>query len=172
MGIEAVPEVLAGHRVPGPVGLLGVEENDPGAVVLVVIIGPDVEIPRLGTALGLACPLEPRVLVGGVVDDQFGDDPQVALVGFGDETPRIGHGAVVGTDATVLGNVITIVAPGRWIERQQPDGVDAQVGDVVQLGDQTRKVADTVVVGIEIRFDVYLIDHRVLVPERVLDEGG
>ena len=43
--IEAVPEVLLGHRVPGPVGFLGVEKDDSRAVVFLVGIRPDVEIP-------------------------------------------------------------------------------------------------------------------------------
>ncbi|MNF64488.1 hypothetical protein D3C84_462210 [compost metagenome] len=172
VGVETVPEVLAGDRVPGPVGLFGVEENDAGAVVFLIVVGPHVEVPRRRSGFGLACALEPRVLVGGVVDDQFGDHPQAAFVRLGDETPGIGHGAVVAVYAAVLGDVITVVAPWRGIERQQPDGVDAQVGDVIELGDEAGKVANPVVVGVEIRFDVDLIDHRILVPERVLDERG
>ena len=33
VGIEAVPVVLLGYRVPGPVGLLGVDEDDPRTLV-------------------------------------------------------------------------------------------------------------------------------------------
>ncbi|MNZ84907.1 hypothetical protein D3C78_1036790 [compost metagenome] len=172
VGVETVPEVLAGDRVPGPVGLFGVEENDAGAVVFLIVVGPHVEVPRRRSGFGLACALEPRVLVGGVVDDQFGDHPQAAFVCLGNETPGIGHGPVVTVHAAVLGDVITVVAPWRGVEGQEPDGVDAQVGDVVELGDEAGKVANPVVVGVEIRFDVDLIDHRVLVPERVLDERG
>src|SRR5471032_3509822 len=112
------------------------------------------------------------MLVGGVVDHQFGDDPQAALVGFGNKPLGIGHGPVVAVHATVLGNVIAVVAAWRGVERQEPDGVHAQVGDVIELGDQPGKITDAVVVGVEIGFDVNLINHRVLVPERVFDKGG
>nr|GFA32829.1 hypothetical protein [Tanacetum cinerariifolium] len=144
VGIETVPEVLLGDRVPRPVGLLGVEKDDPGAVILLRVIGPDVEIPRLGALLGMTRALEPGVLVRGVVDDQLSDHPQTALVCLGDEFLRIGHGAVVAVYATVLGDVIAIVAPWRRVERQQPDGVDAQRGDVVELGDQARKSGSSI----------------------------
>lgn len=171
MGIEAVPEVLAGHRVPGPVGRFGIEEDDPGAGVFLVVVGPYIEIARRRARFGLARPLEPGVLVRGVVDHQLADHTQLALVGLGDKAPDVGQGAVVGADPAVFGDVVAIVAPRRGVERQQPEGVDPQVLDVVELGDQPRKIADSVVVGIEKRLHMHLIDHRVLVPERVLDKG-
>ncbi|MNO79311.1 hypothetical protein D3C76_704760 [compost metagenome] len=112
------------------------------------------------------------MLIRSVVDDQFGDHPQATLVRLGNEALGVGHGAVVTVDAPVLGDVITVVAAWRGVERQQPDGIDAEVGNVVEFGDQTGKIADSVVIGVEIGFDVNLIDDRVLVPERILDESG
>ncbi len=172
VGIEAVPEVLLGHRVPGPVGLLGVEKDDPRALVFVVGVGPDVEIARRRALLRLARALEPGVLVRGVVDDQLGDHPQPALVRFGNEAPCIGHVAVLRMHAAVVGDVVAVIAPRRGIERQQPDGVHAQIGDVVQLLDQPDEVTNAVIVGIVEGFQVHLVHHRVLVPERILDECG
>gem|GEM_PF-2532261 len=170
--IEAVPEVLLGHWVPRPVGFLGVEKDDPCAVVLLVGIRPDVEIPRCRALLRLARALEPGVLVGRVVDDQFGDHPQPALVRLGDEAPGVGHAAVFRMHAAVIGDVVTIVTPRRRIERQQPDGVHPKIGDVIQLLDQAGEVTDAVVVRVVEGLQVHLIHHRVLVPERVLDESG
>ncbi len=125
MRVETVPEVLAGDRVPGPVGLLGVEEDDAGAVVLLVIVRPHVEITRLAAALGMPRTLEPGVLVGSVVDDQLGNHPQPPPMRFVDEAPGIGEAAVIGVHRLVLGNVVTVIAPRRGVERQQPQGVDA-----------------------------------------------
>ncbi|KWV86409.1 hypothetical protein PFLmoz3_03842 [Pseudomonas fluorescens] len=170
--VKAVPEVLAGHRVPGPVGLFGVEKNNACAVVFLVIIRPHVEIPCGRAWLGLARALEPGVLVGGVVDHQFSDHAQPALVGLGNKALGVGHRPVVAVHAAVFGNVVAVITPGRRVERQQPDGVHAEVGDVVELGDQPGKVTNAVVVGVEIGFDVNLVDHRVFVPERVFDKGG
>ncbi len=170
VGVETVPEVLAGNRVPSPVGRLGIEKDDPRTVVLLIGVRPHIEIPRLGTGLGIAGFLEPWMLVGSVVDDQFADHSQAALVGLGDETLGIGHGAVVAVHVAVFGNIVAIVPARRRIKRQQPDGVDAQRGNVVELFDQARKIADSVVIGIKERFHVNLINHRVLVPERVFDK--
>ena len=44
VGEEPVPEVLLADRVPGPVRRLGVDEDDPGLLVELVGVGPDVEV--------------------------------------------------------------------------------------------------------------------------------
>src|SRR5258708_31762022 len=72
--------------------------------------------------------------------------------------------------AAVLGDVVAIVAARRGIERQQPDRVDAELSDVVELLDQAGEIADAVVVAVEERFDVELVDDRVLVPQRIRGE--
>jgi hypothetical protein len=73
VGEEPVPEVLPAHRVEGPVARLGVDEDDPRVLVLLVGVAPDVEVAV--RALGVAAAgLEPGVLVAGVVDGQVGDD--------------------------------------------------------------------------------------------------
>jgi hypothetical protein len=163
--IEAVPVVGLRHRVPRPVRPLGVDEDDARALVFLVCVGPDVEVARHRARLGVAGALEPRMLVGGMVDHQLGDDPQAALVGGGDEAAHVGHLAVLGMDRAVVGDVVAVVASRRGIERQQPQRVDAQIGDVVELGDQAGEVADAVVVRIEERLHMQLVDDRVLVPE-------
>jgi predicted LPLAT superfamily acyltransferase len=114
--------------------------------------------------------VEPGMLVGGVVDDQFGNYPQTAFMGLGDKALHIGEGAVVRVHGFVRGDVVTIVAPWRGVERQQPEGIDPKLGDVVELGDQAGEITDAVVVRIEEGLDVHLVDDRVLVPQRVVDE--
>ena len=104
------------------------------------------------------------MLVGGMVDHQLGDHPHAARMRRGDEALDVGQRAVVRMDAAIVGDVVAVVQARRGIERQQPDRVHAKIGDVVELGDQARKVADAVVVGIKERLDVQLIDDCVLVP--------
>ena len=111
------------------------------------------------------------MLVGGVVDDELGDDPDAAVVRSLHEGLELVHGAVIGADVEIFRNVVAVVLAGRRIEGQQPDGVDAEVRHVVELGVQPREVADAIVIGIEERLDVELIDDRVLVPGRVFDWG-
>ena len=111
------------------------------------------------------------MLVRGVVHHQFGDDPHAACMGRGNEASDIGQRAVVRMDAAVVADVVAVVAARRGIERQQPDRVDAKIGDVVELGDQAGKIAYAIVVGVEERLDVKLIDDRVLVPQTVFAQG-
>ena len=108
------------------------------------------------------------MLIRGVVDDQLGDDAQPAPVRLAHETLEVAAGSIHRVDVVVIGDVVTVVAQRRWVERQQPDRVDAEVLDVVQLLGQAVEVPDPVIVGIEERLDVQLIDDRVLVPERIL----
>ena len=172
MRIEPMPVVGARHLVPGPVGPLRVDEDDARAGVFAVVVRPDIEVAIHRAGLRPPRALEPRMLVGGVVDHQFGDHPHPARMRRGDEAPGIGQRAVIGMHAAIVADVVAVVEPRRGIERQQPDRVHAQIGDVVELGDQAGKIADAVVVGIEERLDVQLIDDRVLVPQRVLAQRG
>ena len=78
---KPVPVVRLRHRVPGPVGSFGVEENDARVGVLLIVVAPHVEIAERRSGRGRACPLKPRVLVGGMVDDQLGDHLHAAGMG-------------------------------------------------------------------------------------------
>ena len=109
------------------------------------------------------------MLVGGVVDDEFGHHLQSEPVRFAQHGAKIVERAVLRMDALIVGNVVAIVLERRGVERHQPDRVDAEVADVVEFGGESRKIADAVVVRIEERLDVELIDDRVLVPKRVVD---
>ena len=112
--------------------------------------------------------LEPRMLVGGVVDDQLGDDPHTARVRRLDEPLHIRQRAVVGMHAAIVGDVVAVVAPRRRVERQQPDRVHAEVGDVVELARSARRKSPMPsLLPIEERLDVDLVDDRVLVPQRI-----
>ena len=97
-----MPEKLPPDRVEGPVGLLGVHEDDPDTGVLLVGVGPHVEVairPLGVTARGL----EPRVLVAGVVHHEVGDDAYAAGVRLADELAEVLDGAEfrLGTDIPI-----------------------------------------------------------------------
>src|SRR5690554_2925072 len=118
----------------------------------------------------MAGPLEPFVLIGGMVDDQLGQDAQPPAVRFLDEATGILQGAVVGADAGIFGDVIAVVAPWRRIERQYPNGIHAKAHDVVELLDQAFEIANAVIVGVEKGLDVHLVDDGVLVPQGIVEE--
>ena len=81
---EAVPEVLAAHGIPRPVRRLRVEEDDPRLGPALVGVRPDVPVAARAVRVGARL-LEPRVVGGGVVHDEVGDDAHAALVRLLDE---------------------------------------------------------------------------------------
>ncbi|GAX59041.1 hypothetical protein SO3561_10618 [Streptomyces olivochromogenes] len=111
VGEEAVPEVLLADRVEGPVGGLGVDEDDPGVLVLFVVVGPDVVVAEGSVGVGAGL-LEPRVLVAGVVHDEVDDDAHAALVGGVDEFDEVGEVTELGQDGGVVGDVVAAVPEG------------------------------------------------------------
>ncbi len=171
--IEPVPEIGLGDRVPGPVRGLGVEKDDARAGIFLVGVAPHIIIAPHGAGFGRARPLEPGVLVGGVVDHELGDDADATGVRRRHEAAEVAHGAVGGIDRGVVGDVVAVVAQRRGVERQQPDGGDAELVQIIELLHQAGEIPDPVIVGIEERLDVQLVDDGVLVPEPVvtIDHG-
>ena len=165
--VEAVPIERLGLLVPGPVRLLRVEEDDAGVLVLLLRVGPDVEVARLRTRLGHARLLEPWVLVRGVIDDQLGDDADAAVVRGLDEGLEAARGAVGRVDPAVVRDVVTVVTQRRGIERHHPDRGGAELLYVIELLRDPDEIADAVVGRIEEALDVQLVDDRVAVPLRV-----
>jgi hypothetical protein len=110
------------------------------------------------------------MLVGGMVDDELGDDANAAGVRRRDEALEFGERSVILADVAIFGDVVAVILSRRRIEGEEPDRVYTEAVDIVELCVEAGEIADAVVVGVEERFDVQLIDYRVLVPERVLDE--
>jgi hypothetical protein len=163
VGEEAVPVEGLGLGIPGPVGGLGVDEDDAGVQVALVGVGPHVPV-----ALGRAGParlLEPGVLVGGVVHHHVGDHPDAAGVGRLEEVVEVAEGAVVGQDREVVADVVAAVAQRGLVDRQQPDAVDPQPLQVVEPLGQPAEVALAVAVAVLEPPDVQLVEDRGLVPE-------
>ena len=162
---EAVPVIGASRFVPRPVRLLGVREDDRHALILLVGVAPDVELARRRSRGRLPRRLKPRVLIGRVIDDELGDDPDLAPVRFLDEAIEVVQCSVGGVDVLVVGDVVAVVLERRRIEGQQPERIDAEPLEIRELARQAGKVTDTVRRAVEKRPHVRLIDDRVLVPQ-------
>ena len=111
---------------------------------------------------------EPGVLVAGVVDDQVGDDPDAPGVGLVEQPPEVVDGAALGMHRVEVADVVAAVAEGRRVEREQPEAVDPQPLEVVELGDEPGDVPDAVVVAVEEPPDEDLVEDGPLEPERIL----
>ena len=114
--------------------------------------------------------LEPRILIGGVIDHQLRDDAQPALVRRGEKRLEIVQRAVVRIDVVIIRDVVAIIAQRRGIKRQQPDRGDAEFLEIIELLDQSAEIADAVAVAVVKGLDVQLVDDRVLVPKRIGSE--
>ncbi len=166
VGVEAVPVVLPGRGIPCPVRGLEVAEDDPCVRIALGGVRPHVEVALPRAGLGVARPLEPRVLLRRVVHHHLGDHPELPPVGLAQQGPEISHRPVGRMDRLVRGDVVAVVAEGRRVEREQPDRGRPQIADVIESPDEPGQVADAIGVAVLIRPHVELVDHGVLVPAR------
>ncbi len=171
---------------PVEVGLGGVEEME--VPLAVVHPGPgraaEDRLPVVGRQLtGLTTPLpeqvagplrapwpggqgclEPLVLAGGVVGHQVDDHLDAERVRRRHHGVEVGERAEPGVDVAVVGDVVAVVVLGRGVEGRDPDGVDAQLGEVGQPRRDAAQVAEPVAVGVGEGADVDLVADRVLPP--------
>src|SRR5437870_3083454 len=107
------------------------------------------------------------MLIAGVIDHQLGDDADSAMMRLAQKRFEICKRAIARMDGGVIGDVISVIAQRRGIERQEPKRVDAEVLEVIELARQTLKITDAVGVRIEERLHVRLINNPVFVPKLV-----
>src|SRR5207248_2408 len=67
----------------------------------------------------------------------------------------------------IIGDVVAVVAQWRRIKRQQPNGRDAKLLEILELLNQAAKIADAVTIAVMKGFDMQLVDDRVFVPKRI-----
>jgi hypothetical protein len=177
--------------VPVQVGLLGGEEVEvPVAGVAVGVLGAgprrsaEVRDPAVGRLVAAGTPAgpepepgplvaarcrrqrrpEPGVLVGHVVGDDVDDRPETDGAGLGDDLLGLGERAEGGIYGPVVGDVVAAVGPGRRVPGREPEGVDAEVAQVVQAAAHAGEVADAVAVPVGERPHVDLVDGRTAPP--------
>ena len=77
-----------------------------------------------------------------------------------------------GRTAHVVADVVAAVAQRGGVERRQPEAVDAEPLDVVELGDQAVEVARARAVGVGEGADEDLVEDGLAVPVRVVLQTG
>src|ERR1700756_2207948 len=102
-----------------------------------------------------------------MIEHELSDDTDATGMGRTHELSEVGKRAIVRMNVAIGANVITVIQPRRRIEWQKPEGVDAEVADVVELRNQSWEIANAIVVTVKERFHMQLIDDRVFVPERI-----
>jgi hypothetical protein len=114
------------------------------------------------------------VPVAGVVRHPVEQQPQVPGVAVGQEPVEGGEVAEGGIDGAVVADVVAEVGHGRPVDRRQPDGVHAQVDEVVEVVTDAGQVADAVPVGVGERTGINLIHDGITPPRHpvVLPRNG
>ena len=164
VGVEPMPVVRLRDRIPGPVRRLEVLEDYPGFLVAIGGVAPHVEVALAAAGGRDPCPLEPRVLVGGVIEDDLGDHLHVPPVSLLHEAAEVAERPVVRVDARVVGDVVAVVTKRRRVEGEQPEGGHPELVEVVELVGEAPEVASAVAVGVGEGAHVQFVDDGVLVP--------
>ena len=81
------------------------------------------------------------MLVARVVHDEVGDDPDSARMGLRDQFLELRQRAELGQNRGVVGDVIAAVAQRGRGERRQPQAIDTEPLQVIQLGDDALEIA-------------------------------
>src|SRR5262249_54254768 len=81
-----------------------------------------------------------------------------------DQPVEIGERAEDRIDAAIVRDVVAEIGHGRGVERRDPDGIDAEPGQIVRAFDDAGEVADAVGVAVLEGARVDLIDDRALPP--------
>jgi len=126
-------------------------------------LDPDVVVPVLRVRV-VPCLLEPGVLVRRMVHHEVDEHSDPALVGFLDELDKVPERSQPRVDPVVIRDVVAVVAVGRRIKGEQPEGRDAQPVEVIEPLYQPLEVANSIAVRVVERFHVESVYDRVLVP--------
>ncbi len=130
--IKPVPIVCFCNRVPRPVRCFEVFENNSRILVFFWCIAPHIEVlvRKIVTVAGVGDPgrpcaagatdsgysygatrlLEPRILIGSVIDHEFGDHPQIARMRRIQKSAEIVERAKIRVNVEIIGNVVAVVA--------------------------------------------------------------
>ncbi|EXF43037.1 hypothetical protein BAY1663_04539 [Pseudomonas sp. BAY1663] len=158
---EQVQVVLLGVLVPGP-GAAGVELRAP----VVRLVAPDVPVAP-GVVSRAARLEEPGVLVRRMVGYEVQQHTDATGMGLGDQPVDIGQRAEQRVDVAVVADVVAGIDHRRAEHRRQPQRIDAQPLQMVELAQHAREVADAVAVAVGERAWVDLVDGGAFPPRRL-----
>lgn len=154
-GVVDVGVELLAFGVPGEGGG-SVEHSSPPEV----FVGPVVIVGVFGIA---TCgKLEPGMLVGGVVKNEVGDNSDIELVGFLNEMIEVLNGAEVRVDVGVVSDIIAAVHATTGVERGEPDIIDTEVLNMVEMGGHAAEAA-----LIDPAKGIHLVEEELLVVDFV-----
>lgn len=157
LGVEEVRQIRAGAGPRRPYETVRAAVGRPDVAVVVRVVG--------GRG-------EPRMPVGGVTGDQVEEDPDAAPPCLVHELGQVVVGAVAGSDGEVVRHVVPGVAERRGEAGIDPDGVDPEPGQVVEMLGDAVEVTDPVAVGVREGLRIDLVEDGVGEPGGCGAEGS
>ncbi len=110
------------------------------------------------------------MLVRGVIRHEIQHHLEPMGMGFRQERIEVGQGAEHGMHICVIGYVVAEIHHGRGIDGRDPDGVDAQIGQIAEPALDAFQITDAVMVAVLKGAWVDLIDDAFLPPARLAHE--
>ena len=107
------------------------------------------------------------MLIGGVVHHHVQHDPDAARVRLAHQAVKVGQLAKDRVDVVIVAHVVAEIGHGRGIDRAEPDRVNPQPLQVIQLGDDAGQVAHAVAVRVGKAARIDLVDDAVAPPDRL-----
>ena len=156
--VKQVQAPLAHRGLPQPGGAAELRGPVGGQLVGVAVAEEVIVLVALLAGEGAAVPL---VVGRRVVQDHVEHDADAAGAGLAGELLEVSHGAVARVDGAVVGDVIAVVALRGGKEGRQPDIVDAELGQVVELLRDAAEVSPAVAVRVLEALRVDLVDDLV-----------
>ena len=115
------------------------------------------------------------MLVGRMVGDQIQNDFQLAVVRRFEQRVEIFHRPEILHNRLIIGNIITVIVVRRTENRVQPDDINAQTFDIIELFRNPFQIAHAVAVRVFEGTRINLINDRFLPPFSIrnfISDGG
>src|ERR1700733_2869798 len=104
------------------------------------------------------------MLIRRVIHDEIENDSYSSFFSLGYEAVEIGERPVCRVNIFIIGDVVTEIHLRRRKARRNPDSVNAERLQIVELRGDAVEIAEAVVVAIGVAARINLVENRVLPP--------
>ena len=132
------------------------------------IVHPDIIVAVTLVRIFLGRLLKPGTLGAGMSCHQVETNLDATLMGLIDQCNQIGIGTESRIHLVEIDDIIATIKPSRLKDWIEPEGVHTQRLDVIQLGSDTRQIANTIAISIHIGRWINLIEKCITQPSRSL----
>src|SRR5258707_4527134 len=107
----------------------------------------------------LAALLKPGMFVGGVRQDQINNDLDTAFMGAGDQDAEVCVRPKDRINGPIICDVASEIAHRRFVKRRDPDGINTECLDVIEVSIDTSDIPGSIAVSVKEASRIDLIDN-------------